>query len=94
MTHGGVIHVLSDRCEADDEWFDDDDDRDDVRRGRGRVVVKNCAVGVLRLHVPREDDAAGERRVRWRIGETWGDASHLEEGGLRSSAWGGGAAGV
>ena len=94
VTHGGVIHVLSDRCEADDEWFDDDDDRDDVRRGRGRVVVKNCAVGVLRLHVPREDDAAGERRVRWRIGETWGDASHLEEGGLRSSAWGGGAAGV
>ena len=96
VTHGGVIHVLSDRCEADDECerFDDDDDRDDVRRGRGRVVVKNCAVGVLRLHVPREDDAAGERRVRWRIGETWGDASHLEEGGLRSSAWGGGAAGV
>jgi probable phosphoglycerate mutase len=88
VTHGGVIHVLSDRCEADDEWFATSG------RGRGRVVAKNCAVGVLRLHVPREDDAAGERRVRWRIGETWGDASHLEEGGLRSSAWGGGAAGV
>ena len=74
VTHGGTLHVLKDRCDADDPPRGD---ARDFRKKRGGVV-HNCSVGVIRISVDASGHGHGWRCI------AWGDTSHLDEANVRS----------